>query len=90
MESRHVVKCGGKGSVWAFQGERIFLCVMLCCSCSGGNYEAAWYHSTSIEGSSLNQYFSIHDTRTELLTVHSAGQVKRTKLPCVLLSCPVL
>lgn len=64
-----------------------FFLVMLCSSCSGGNYEAAWYHSRSIEDSSVNQYFSIHDAQTELLTVHSAGQVKRTKLPCVLLSC---
>lgn len=66
-----------------------FFLVMLCSSCSGGNYEAAWYHSRDIEDSIMNQYFSIHDTQTELLVVHSAGQVKGTNLSCVLLSCAV-
>lgn len=62
MESRNVVKCrGGRRMFGVGGGERIFLCVTLCCSNSGGNYEAAWYHSRSIEGSSLNPYFSIHD-----------------------------
>lgn len=50
--------------MFGFSGERGFfwVCVMFWCSFSGGNYEAAWYHSKSIEDSSLNQYFSIHDT----------------------------
>lgn len=52
--------------------------------------EAAWYHSSSIEDSLLKLCFSIHDTETELVTVHSAEQVKRTKLPSVLLSCTTL
>lgn len=62
MESRNVVKSRGKEDVWVFGGRGFFVCVMLCCSCSGGNYEADWYHSRSIEDSSLNQDFSIHDT----------------------------
>lgn len=88
MESRNIIKCKATGADSGLGGFFYFcFLVMLCSSCSGGNYEAAWYHSRSIEDSSVNQYFSIHDAQTEPLTVHSAGQVKRTKLPCVLLSC---
>lgn len=70
-----------------FRGREIFFCIMLCCSCTVRSYESAWHHSRSIEDPSLNQGFSIHETQCELLTVHSAGHVKRTKLPSVLLSC---
>lgn len=89
MERRKVVKCGGKEDVWIFAGGREDFFAVLCCAALVAvgirrlPGTTAGLLRTPIWSSPLA--FMIHR-----LTVHSAGQVKRTKLPCVLLSCTAL